>query len=831
MALATNLGFPRVGTGRELKWALERHWNGTAAPGELDAVGRELRRRHWELQRGAGIAHVPTGDFSLYDHVLDTAVMVGAIPARFQVRTAAEAAAPDTLFALARGRRVAGADVAPLELTKWFDTNYHHLVPELEPGQRFARASDTAVEHFREAAAAGVPGRPVLLGPVSFLLLASGLDGPAKRLELLPGLVEVYAGVLAELARAGADWVQIDEPCLATDLATEIHVAFMIAYHRLARAADVRLLLATYFSGLRDNLAMALRLPVAALHLDLVREPEQLGPALDTVPDRMSLSLGVVDGRNVWRTDLDAALRLLEQAAEAVGGDRVMVAPSCSLLHVPIDVELETGLDPELRRWLAFAVQKLREVAILTRGLNHGRAAVAAELDEAAELLGARRRSTRVRNREVAERLARLGPDDFRRAGAYPARRAEQARALPLPALPTTTVGSFPQTAELRSARAAHRRGELDRRGYESVVWGEIDRAMRLQTEAGLDVLTHGEFERSDMVEHFAERLDGFAVTRAGWVQSYGSRCVRPPIVYGDVARRGPMTVEWTRAAQARTDRPVKAILTGPVTLLRWSFARDDQPADLTCAQIALAVRDEAVDLERAGLRIVQIDEPGLPEGLPPHRADWDAYLDWAVGSFRLASCGLRDRTQLHSHICYVGLDDLVEVLAALDADVLSVSSTRSGSRVLDAVTTVSTKPAAEASTPPGAGASTAPAAAASTTPGAGAGWPGQLGPGLWDVHAPAVPGVAELTDRLRRALAVLGPERLWVNPDCGLKTRRWSEVAPALTNLVRAAAAVRAELPAGPPASRPEASEVGATVPRGTGSGAVRIREGQREP
>jgi 5-methyltetrahydropteroyltriglutamate--homocysteine methyltransferase len=769
VALATNLGFPRIGSGRELAWALERHWAGTADPGELDAVARELRRRHWQLQRAAGIGHVPTGDFSLYDHVLDTALMVGAVPERFRAH-GADPAARGTRFALARGARVAGAEVPPLATSPWFDTAYHHLVPEVERGQRFARSTTDAVDHFTEAAAAGVPGRPVLLGPVSFLLLADGPGGTAERLELLPALLEVYAQVLDELARAGASWVQLDEPCLATDLAGEAHVAFMIAYHRLARAADVRLLLASYFSGLRDNLGTALRLPVAALHLDLVSEPGQLGPALNMVPDRMALSLGVVDGRNVWRTDLDAALRLLEQAAERIGPDRIMVAPSCSLLHVPVDAELETGLDPQLRRWLAFAVQKLREVAVLAAGIDRGRAAVAAELEDAAAALASRRRATATGG-TVAERLARLGPADFRRASPAPLRRAVQARVLGLPPLPAAAVGDFPQSAQVGAARSAHRRGELDRRGYESVVWGEVDRALRLQSEAGLDVLVHGGMERDDAVEQLAERLDGVTLTRAGWVQVAGHRCARPPLIHGDVTRTGPVTVEWARAAQARTGRPVKAVLPGPVTLLRRSFARDDQPAGATCAQLALAVRDEVVDLERAGLRVVQLDEPALPAGLPAHRADGDAYLDWAVGCFRLASCGVSDRTQVHAHVCHAGTrawsrwtpGDTLEVLAALDADVLSLGAGGQGAHLLDAL-------------------------------GDGE-WPTQLGPGLWDVRAPAVPGVADLVVRLRRALAVLGPERLWVTPGCGLATRRWEEVGPALANLARAAATVRAEL------------------------------------
>ncbi|HKE99077.1 MAG TPA: 5-methyltetrahydropteroyltriglutamate--homocysteine S-methyltransferase [Actinomycetes bacterium] len=759
MAIATNLGFPRIGVRRELKWALERYWNGEIGHDELEETAQRLRRSAWELQRAIGIEHVPSGDFSLYDHVLDTAVTVGAIPRRFG------SGAPsglDTYFAMARGGLLGGRDVQPCRLNRWFDTSYHHLVPELDDGQRFARTSNRLVEQYREAAALGVPTRPVLLGPVSFLLLSKGEVRGSRRLELLRGLVEVYAGLLVDLAAEGADWVQLDEPCLAADIPADAHVAYMIAYHRLARAAKLNLLVATYFSGLRGNLATALRLPVAGLHVDLTREPDQLAALLQAVPERLSLSLGVIDGRNVWRADLDTALDLLERAADRIGTDRVLVAPSCSLLHVPIDLDLEAGLDPELRSWLSFAVQKLEEVEVLARALNEGRGAVDGELAEARDILQARRRSPRVHDPAVARRLSSLRSEDYRRRLPYRERRLLQASSLPLPPLPTTTIGSFPQTPEVRAVRFRYRRGEIDRHAYEQRVWAEVERTLRLQEELGLDVLVHGEFERSDMIEHFGEGLEGFALTRHGWVQRHGSDCARPPIVFGDVSRRGPMTVEWTRQAQARTQRPVKAILTGPVTMLRRSFARDDQPPEVTCTQIALAIRDEVVDLQAAGIRIIQLDEPALPVGLPPHHTDAGAYLDWAVGTFRLASCGARDETQIHVHVCDGDVDELMEVLEALDADVLSFEAARSDMAVLRALEQV--------------------------------GYRNELGPGVVDARSGHVPTTADILARLRAVLDVLHPEQVWVNPDRGLGARAWDEVVAALTNMVEAARTARAD-------------------------------------
>ncbi|QIA27489.1 5-methyltetrahydropteroyltriglutamate--homocysteine S-methyltransferase [Thermaerobacter sp. PB12/4term] len=832
MAVATNLGFPRIGAGRELKQALEAYWDGKISADSLLATAAALRRRHWELQRAAGIDVVPVGDFSLYDHVLDTACMVGAVPARYGWApspgagastplapcgdaagagrstpaaglgaeagpgTAAAAEVPlDVYFAMARG--TPGRGVPALEMTKWFDTNYHYIVPELEPGQAFHLASRKVVEEFREARTLGFEPRPVLLGPVSFLLLAklrspaeagaagrspeasrseaeglgsrtagsSGGEGAAgPRLALLDGLLPVYGQVLRELAAAGATWVQLDEPFLALDLDEPARAAFRRAYATLAQAAPgLRLFLATYFEGLRDNLELALSLPVQALHLDLVRDPGQLEQVLAAgVPPTLHLSLGVVDGRNVWRADLEAALALLERARDALGAGRLFVAPSCSLLHVPIDLNLETDLDPEIKGWLAFAKQKLEEVAVLTRALNQGRQAVAGALAASRAAVEARRRSPRRTRPEVQERLARLNPDETRRPSRAPQRRPLQRERLGLPLLPTTTIGSFPQTPEVRRLRARWRRGEIDTATYEEGIRAEIRRVIRLQEELGLDVLVHGEAERNDMVEYFAEQLEGFAFTRHGWVQSYGSRCVKPPILYGDVARPGPMTVRWITYAQSLTERPVKGMLTGPVTILQWSFVRDDQPREVTCRQIALAIRDEVQDLEAAGIRVIQIDEPAFREAMPLRQADRPAYLAWATECFRLVTGGVREETQIHTHMCYSEFNDILDAIAALDADVILIEASRSGMELLDAFVQHR--------------------------------YPSDIGPGVYDIHSPRVPPVDEIKALLRKAAAVLDPAQLWVNPDCGLKTRRYEEVEPALRHMVQAARELREE-------------------------------------
>jgi 5-methyltetrahydropteroyltriglutamate--homocysteine methyltransferase len=734
MAIATNLGFPRIGARRELKAALESFWSGAIDEGELQGRAAEIRRVHWRLQQGLGLDHIPSGDFSLYDHVLDAAALVGAVPARYRWKDAQVDLA--TYFAMARG-----GEVPALEMTKWFDTNYHYLVPELTQDLHFRSASTKPLDEFREARAQGIHTRPVLLGPVSFLRLAKVKSGGLDPLSWLHGLLPVYEETLSRLAEAGADWVQVDEPCLVLDLDDDWRGAVRRSHARLAGVSPrLRLLVATYFGDLGANLSTALRLPAAALHLDLVRAPALLERALGEAPPGLSLSLGLVDGRNVWRSDLDRALRLALRAQEDLGTERVLVAPSCSLLHVPVDLESERGLDPEVHAWLAFARQKLEEVALIARGLNEGPAAVEELLSAQRAVLQGRGRSPRTRHPPVRDRLAGITPDAVRRASPYPVRRAAQAEKLGLPELPTTTIGSFPQTAGVRSKRASFQAGRLPRQEYEAFLRAQVEGAIRLQEEVGLDVLVHGEFERTDMVEYFAERLEGFLVTRHGWVQSYGSRCVRPPIVFGDVWRKAPMTVEWARHAQSLASRPVKGMLTGPVTLLQWSFVRDDLPRPETCRQIALAIRDEVGDLEAAGLAVIQIDEPALREGLPLPAAEWPGYLEWAVAAFRLASSGVRDETQIHTHMCYAEFGDIIGAVADLDADVLSLEASRSQMELLDVF--------------------------------ARTGYGNEIGPGVYDIHSPRIPTAAEMEQRLARALRVLRRDQLWVNPDCGLKTR-----------------------------------------------------------
>ncbi len=755
MAIASNLGFPRIGARRELKRAVERFWQGQLEPEALLAAAKDLRRRHWQLQRDAGIEHIPSGDFSLYDHVLDTAVMVDAVPKRF--RSLGNGADLSTYFALARGTQ----EVAPLDMTKWFDTNYHYLVPEFEPGMTFRLASTAPVDAFVEARSLGFHTRPVLVGPVSFLLLGKSKSGGPAPLGLLEQLVPVYEEILGRLADAGADWVQIDEPMLALDIAPEVRAALASAYRRLgAVSAKIKICLATYFGGLRDNLPAALELPVAAVHLDLVRAPEQIELALSHVGRDMMLSLGAIDGRNVWRADLERALELVESAAARIGTDRLLIGPSCSLLHCPIDLELEDALDDELKGWLAFAKQKLGEIRVLGRAINEGRAAVADDLAAARAARESRSRSSRIHNPEVRSRLAAVDETMLRRARPFGERRQSQREKLRLPLLPTTTIGSFPQTAEVRKARAALKKGDWTPDRYEDFCREEIARTVRFQEEIGLDVLVHGEFERNDMVEYFGEQLDGFAFTGNGWVQSYGSRCVKPPIIFGDVRRARPMTVRWIEHAQSLTRRPVKGMLTGPITILQWSFVRDDQPRRDTAFEIALAIRDEVSDLQDAGIGIIQIDEPALREGLPLARSQWGEYLRWAVDAFRLSCGAARDETQIHTHMCYSEFNNIIEAIAELDADVISIEASRSNMELLDAFARFK--------------------------------YPNEIGPGVYDIHSPRVPGVEEIMGRLEKALAYLKPDQLWVNPDCGLKTRGWPEVRAALGNMVAAAKRLR---------------------------------------
>jgi 5-methyltetrahydropteroyltriglutamate--homocysteine methyltransferase len=770
MTVASNLGFPRIGHRRELKTALERFWSGKLDKHGLNAAATALRTRHWNLQVGRGISHVPSGEFSFYDHMLDTACMLGVIPPGYGWSDGPVSLS--SYFALARGSRGTAleqaAGIAPglpaLEMTKWFDTNYHYLVPRLAADQRFRLTENRPLRQFREAEALSVRTRPVLLGPVTFLMLCKATDG-SDPLDLLGQVLPVYARVLCELAEANIAWVQVDEPVLALDLPEKAKAALGLAYGTLRQGPTPKILLASYFGPLGRNLETAAALPVSGLHLDLVRGGTELDAAVAAIPEDRWLSLGVVDGRNVWRTDLRAALGTLQKAASARGAHRLMVAPSCSLLHVPVDLRQETKLDPEVKGWLAFAEQKLEEVAALARGLDEGETAINAQLSASDAAVQSRRVSSRVHRDDVRARLAAVTPLMEQRGSPYAARRAAQQTRFSLPLFPTTTIGSFPQTAEVRQARASLARGMLSADAYECMVEGWIDDAVRWQEEIGIDVLVHGEFERNDMVKYFGEQLDGYAFTQHGWVQSYGSRCVAPPIIWGDVARPRPMTVRWSAYAQSRTTRPMKGMLTGPVTMMQWSFVRDDVPREIVCRQIALAIRDEVADLETANIRIIQVDEPAFREGLPLRHAEWDAYLTWAVACFRLATGCVRDDTSIHTHMCYSEFNDIMPAIADMDADAISIETTRSRMELLDAF---------------------ALRQAGSTA------YPAEIGPGIWDIHSPRVPDSAEIGDLLGLARKRLEDWQIWVNPDCGLKTRRWEEVRPALENLVAAARDLR---------------------------------------
>lgn len=743
-----NLGFPRMGRQRELKFALEGFWAGKRTEHELLAIAAGLRADHWKLQQAAGIDFIPANDFSLYDQVLDSLVLVGATPERF-------GSGPVTLeryFGMARNSR----EQTAMEMTKWFDTNYHYLVPEWSAGIPFAIDTAKLLNEIREARALGIETRPVLIGPLTLLLLGKGKDG-FDPISLLPKLTDAYIRVLKTLAAEGIEWVQIDEPMLATDLPAGASDAYRAAYAKLA-SVPVKLMLTNYFDALADNLPLAIELGTAGIHIDAVRAPEQLNPILNALKNNQLLSVGCVEGRNVWLSNFSQTSSLLHKAVSSIGPERVIVASSCSLLHVPHDLKSETALPARLKTWLCFAEEKIAEIVALAQNNKEAFAANAVAIAD-------REQAETTTIPAVRSELAGLTDSDFARDSEYAGRAVVQRKALNLPPLPTTTIGSFPQTAEVRKHRAAFKHGHETEAEYDAFVAKSIAGCIREQESIGLDVLVHGEFERNDMVEYFAEFLDGFAFTQNGWVQSYGSRCVKPPVIYGDVARPKPMTLKWTQYARSLTSRPMKGMLTGPITVLQWSFVRNDIPRQQTAWQIALALRSEVLDLERAGIQIIQVDEPALREGLPLRKADWPGYLDWAVKAFRLATSSVADATQIHTHMCYCQFDDILPAIAALDADVISMETARSRMELLEAFRAH--------------------------------GYPNEVGPGVYDIHSPRVPSTEEMSALLRLALQVLRPEQIWVNPDCGLKTRGWPETVAALQNMVAAAHALRSSLTA----------------------------------
>ncbi|WP_145537903.1 5-methyltetrahydropteroyltriglutamate--homocysteine S-methyltransferase [Yersinia kristensenii] len=749
------LGFPRVGLKRELKKAQESYWAGNSTQEELLNVGRELRARHWQQQQQAGVDLVPVGDFAWYDHVLTTSLLLGNVPERHQ--NADGSIDLDTLFRIGRGRAPTGTPAAAAEMTKWFNTNYHYMVPEFQQGQQFKLGWTQLLDEVDEALALGHKIKPVLLGPVTYLWLGKVKGEQFDRLSLLKDILPVYQQVLAELAKRGIEWVQIDEPALVLELPQEWLDAYQPAYQALQ--GQVKLLLTTYFDSIGHNLDTIRDLPVQGLHVDVVAGQDDITELNAKLPKEWLLSLGVINGRNVWRADLS---HWFERLQPLVNSRPLWLGSSCSLLHSPIDLSEETRLDAEVKSWFAFALQKCAELALLTQALNAPTEAKLAELAAYSAPIRARRASSRVHNAQVEQRLAAITAQDIERQLPYEARAAAQRKRFNLPAWPTTTIGSFPQTTEIRGLRLDFKQGRLDGKNYRTGISEHIKQAIAEQERLGLDVLVHGEAERNDMVEYFGEHLDGFVFTQNGWVQSYGSRCVKPPVIIGDISRPEAITVEWAKYAQSLTDKPVKGMLTGPVTILCWSFPREDVSRETIAKQIALALRDEVEDLEKAGIGIIQIDEPALREGLPLRRADWQAYLQWAVDAFKLNAAIAQNDTQIHTHMCYCEFNDIMDSIAALDADVITIETSRSDMELLESFEDFA--------------------------------YPNEIGPGVYDIHSPNVPSVEWIEALLRKAAQRIPAERLWVNPDCGLKTRGWPETRQALANMVLAAQRLREE-------------------------------------
>lgn len=750
-------GYPRVGAKRELKFAVEAFWKGAKSEAELRQTAADIRQKNWATQIAAGADLLPVGDFSYYDHVLDTLCALGAIPARFGFD--ADKLTLSQYFELARGN----ASQVAMEMTKWFDTNYHYIVPEWHQNTSFKANAASLIAQIEEAKATGHDIKPTLVGPLTLLWLGKEKDAGHNRLELLPRLLPEYQKLLRELANAGVDWIQIDEPILAVDIAREWLDAFAPTYQELA-ITGTRIIIGTYFGSVAEHINLLKNLPVNGVHIDCVRAPEQLAEFANAWPENKVLSVGLIDGRNVWRANLREVIELLAPVATQLGNN-LWIAPSCSLLHSPQDLSVEEKLNPEIKNWLAFAAQKLQELGIIKQALAHGKVSVQEALAASDAAAAGRKTSKLIHNDKVAQRVASLREHADQRHSPFAQRIEKQQQWMNLPLLPTTTIGSFPQTQEIRQARAAFKKGELSAADYEAAMKKDIAYCVEQQEQLDIDVLVHGEAERNDMVEYFGEQLDGYCFTQYGWVQSYGSRCVKPPIIFGDVARPKAMTVAWSSYAQSLTKRPMKGMLTGPVTMMKWSFVRNDVPLSLVCKQIALALNDEVLDLEKAGIRVIQIDEPAIREALPLKRAQWDEYLAWACESFRLTSTDADDSTQIHTHMCYSEFNDILPAIASMDADVITIETSRSDMELLDAFVKFS--------------------------------YPNDIGPGVYDIHSPRVPTEAEVEHLLRKALKVIDQRRLWVNPDCGLKTRGWPETKAALEVMVNVTKKLRAELTA----------------------------------
>ena len=758
-----NLGYPRIGNQRELKKACEQYWAGKIILEELLNTGRNICNENWKIQKEAGIDLIPCNDFSYYDQVLDLTLTLGAVPKRYhEVALKKNCSELDLYFAMVRGYQKDGLDITAMEMTKWFDTNYHYIVPEFVKNQKFQLSSNKIFNEYEGALQAGIKAKPVIVGPVTYLLLGKEKEEGFDKLDLVGNLLPVYIEILTRLQEQGAEYIQFDEPFLALDLCGKAKETYRLVYGEIRkRFPNLKFIIATYFEGLKDNLSLAAKLPVDVLHIDLVRNPEQLDDLLNEVPGNLGLSLGIVDGRNIWKNDLEYSLKFIQKATEKLGADRILIAPSCSLLHSPCDLDFETDLNEEIKSWLSFSRQKIDEVVILkelARGSSDEN--VISRFEKSKEDLANRKTSLLIHNEAVKQRAKAVTEKQAQRESVFGIRKVIQQKILDLPLFPTTTIGSFPQTPEVRSWRAKFKKGQLTAQQYNELLKQETASTISWQEEIGLDVLVHGEFERNDMVEYFGERLEGFAFTKNGWVQSYGSRCVKPPVIFGDVYRPNPMTVYWSEYAQSLTKKWVKGMLTGPVTILQWSFVRDDQPRSETCRQIALAIRDEVVDLEQAGIRIIQIDEPAIREGLPLRKSEWDAYLKWAVESFRISASGVQNETQIHTHMCYSEFNDIIQHISALDADVITIECSRSQMELLDAFAAFR--------------------------------YPNEIGPGVYDIHSPRVPSQSEMVRLLEKAQSVIPADQLWVNPDCGLKTRDWDETHKALKEMVAAARQLR---------------------------------------
>ncbi len=760
MLQTANLGYPRIGAKRELKKATESYWKKSLSIEELEAIAKEIRLKNWQDQKAAGIKYIPSNDFSLYDQTLDMIALLGAVPKRFNYNQDSTIN-NELYFAMARGMQKDGVDVTAMEMTKWFDTNYHYIVPEFYENQQFSLSSSKIFDHYQEALENGITTRPVLLGPISFILLGKSVD-ESNKFDHLNNLIKIYAEIFNKFNELGIADIQIDEPCLVTDLSIEIKELYIDTYSKINDfKGDVNIHLATYFDSLLDNCETAFSLGTKSVHIDLVRASDQLDDSLKYIKDNQSLSIGLVNGRNIWINNFDQSINLAQKAIEKLGKDRVIISSSCSLLHSPVDLSNEEKLDGEIKSWMSFAKQKLNEIVVIAKSCDNKD--VEDEITKNKEAIQNRNTSSIIHNEEVKKRASQDDSSLTSRSSNFDSRKEQQELKIKLPILPTTTIGSFPQTKEVRKMRADFKSNKISNDQYQSFLEQQTIDVIKYQEEADIDVLVHGEFERNDMVEYFGERLNGFCFTQNGWVQSYGTRCVKPPVIFGDVSRDKPMTVDWAVFAQKQTSKIVKGMLTGPITILQWSFVRDDQPRELTARQIAFAIRDEVVDLEKAGIKIIQIDEAALREGLPIRKKDWQYYLNWAVESFKISSCGVRDDTQIHTHMCYSEFNDIIHSIAKMDADVISIETSRSQMELLNAFIDYK--------------------------------YPNEIGPGVYDIHSPRVPTIQEIEVLIQKAINVLDVKQIWINPDCGLKTRDWPETKSAIEKMVQATKNVRRKI------------------------------------